>query len=454
MESHSYEFHIEPRDVLFMRDARPMEASDAGLGANWPRPDQIWNAFINAFHRRWPEHQAWEHRHRRNGREDHPDSSCRFGALKTAGPFPCATREVAATDNGRHAFLFKPELYLPCPLDLCADDAGVLHPMRLVAGAGTDLPRPLEQAHSAVTLGKSRLPQWIALSDYRRYLAGESFRPESSLDGLYSPERNIGIAIDPQTGSAQDGQLYQAEYLRFHPDARMAVQAECVIVGDGGQLADAIGMVAQEENIPLPMGGQQGMALLNRVQDKPWLPDNDLGGRDDGPCLLRWTLLSPAVFPAIEATAADKGGVAEHPGGWLPNWVDAASGRVGLPREPVERRPGEPRDEWRKRLAQAPRCGARLVAARVGKPAAFSGWDLRKGPKPTRLAVPAGSAYVFRCADRAETEALARSLAWNGGAGRTVRNRRSTIFGEKGYGLGVCSIIKDQGCGFSTAQLP
>ena len=59
----SYNFLIEPRDLLFLRDARPMEASDAGLGANWPRPDQIWNAFINAFHARWPKHQAWEHAH-------------------------------------------------------------------------------------------------------------------------------------------------------------------------------------------------------------------------------------------------------------------------------------------------------------------------------------------------------------------------------------------------------
>ena len=36
--------------------------------------------------------------------------------------------------------------------------------------------------------------------------------------------------------------------------------------------------------------------------------------------------------------------------------------------------------------------------------------------------------------------ALAAALNWHGGdtAGTTIRNRRSTLLGEKGFGLGVC----------------
>ena len=85
----NHDFTLTPRDLLFMHDARPMEASDAGQGANWPRPDQLWNAVINMFHRQWREMQAWEgDLHTQNQYDKHADSSFRFGALQTIGPFP------------------------------------------------------------------------------------------------------------------------------------------------------------------------------------------------------------------------------------------------------------------------------------------------------------------------------------------------------------------------------
>jgi CRISPR/Cas system CMR-associated protein Cmr3 (group 5 of RAMP superfamily) len=84
-------------------------------------------------------------------------------------------------------------------------------------------------------------------------------------------------------------------------------------------------------------------------------------------------------------------------------------------------------------LKDAP--SADLIAARVGKPIAFSGWDLQSGPKPTQLAVPAGSCYVFDCKTPESARALAKLL--------DPPNRRSSLFGEKGFGLGVCSSIPD-----------
>jgi len=80
----------------------------------------------------------------------------------------------------------------------------------------------------------------------------------------------------------------------------------------------------------------------------------------------------------------------------------------------------------------------------VVKPMAFSGWDLVTGPKSTQLAVPAGSCYVFECVDEAEASELVRALAWHGAGdgGDGVAIRRSTIFGEKGFGIGVCSVVE------------
>jgi hypothetical protein len=148
-------------------------------------------------------------------------------------------------------------------------------------------------------------------------------------------------------------------------------------------------------------------------------------------------LLSPAVFPAIPADSGK--GIAAHPGGWLPTWVHPETGQVMLPRGDLpEREAFASRDAWRQAVARVPKSAARLVAVRIGKPLAFSGWDLQSGPKPTCLAVPPGSVYVFRCDGAAEARDLAQALAWNGGGGCEVRNRRSGLFGEKGFGLGVC----------------
>ena len=154
----SNEYHIVPHDLLFMRDARPMTASDAGFGSNWPRPDQVFSALINAFHRKWPETQSWEY-----NRYEGTRSSGRFGGLTTAGPFPFETTSGT--------------VFFPCPLDLSADEKGELHPMSIARSSGTNLPEPLTHVFHAVKRGKHTAPEWLCIEDYRHYLRGEPFTP-------------------------------------------------------------------------------------------------------------------------------------------------------------------------------------------------------------------------------------------------------------------------------------
>lgn len=421
----TYTFHIQPRDLLFMRDARPMGGSDAGVGTNWPRPDQIWSAFIHAFNRRWPELQEWEHEHRKSEEDARksPHSRDRFGGLKSAGPFP-------ATDKA---------LYLPCPLDLSISEDGSLHPMLLVDGAGTNLPGPLKHAFQSTFPGKKAAPEWITKADYDKYLRGESFKPEP--EPLYDVERQIGIAINPETGTTVEQQLYQAEYLRLRDGVRLAVEISCVNVGPHRKMTDVIAEVANETD-PLILGGQQGVVTAKRLHTPVGLPKSEVGKSGKQ---VRWTLLSPAVYPALPANSEK--GVKAHPGGWLPTWVDAENGQVMLPRGDLPAKPQKTdrgsREAWRQEVAAHPRFGAKLVAARIGKPQVFSGWDLGTiGPKPTVLAVPAGSCYAFECADGEEARDLVKALAWHGAAGDgPVLNRRSSVFGEKGFGIGVCSVM-------------
>ena len=421
-----YYFNIEPRDLLFMRDARPMEASDAGLGANFPRGDQIWNAFINAFHARWPEFQDWEgYRHHEKESDLNKNSSFRFGALKTVGPFPYDEK------TGTH--------YFPCPLDLSAVDEGdsvSLVPMdRMIdlKEGESDIPSHLTMAFASSVLGKTALPKWISAAGFKKYLAGETFT-EKRVD-LYDAERNIGIAIDAESETTVDGKLYQAEYLRFRPGVRLSVRAECGIVGENKDTVDVFAKIADEEKIPLILGGQQGVAITRRAESPLELPTVSADIPEGGEILLKWTLLSPAVFRAIPED--DSKGVAGHSGGWLPTWVDPSSGKVMLPCEKVARKPGERRSEWRVRVREAKKLSATLAAARIGKPVAFSGWDLRTGPKPTMLAAPAGSVYLFKCDSKEDAAALFAALDSSSGEIK----RRSTVFGEKGFGVGVVSIV-------------
>jgi hypothetical protein len=47
--------------------------------------------------------------------------------------------------------------------------------------------------------------------------------------------------------------------------------------------------------------------------------------------------------------------------------------------------------------------------------------------------------YYFACDSAADARNLASALNWHGNSdGSIIKNRRSTLLGEKGFGLGVC----------------
>jgi len=61
------------------------------------------------------------------------------------------------------------------------------------------------------------------------------------------------------------------------------------------------------------------------------------------------------------------------------------------------------------------------------------------GAQSTHLAVPAGAVYYFEAHSAADAVKLANALNWHGTTeGQEIKNRRSTLLGEKGFGLGVC----------------
>lgn len=389
-------YELSPRDVLFFRDARPMDVDKArtndvfnvGHGANWPRPDHLFSAVIHELLRN----------------AEAPEASW-YGTipdLRVTGPFPqlCG------------------DLYLPMPCDwdmtLVAfnTDLGV-----------TDVPAPLLAGFADRVVEKKSYPKWISLTAYARYLRGDVGRgkgrdeadvPPNDDGALFQREPRLGTTLDATTGASKrvEGQTesgrYAADYLRLGKDVKMV----CAIETEHE---------AELANRWVRFGGQGGLVHFDQTEDCLLTRLRALP-QGTPTCFVRWTLLTPALFAK----------------GWYPNWLEemstgVRSGKVMLPMTKVLRRPGESRAAYRARMKVEcqPFETAHLVAACVGKSVVFSGYDSRDGEKPTELAVPAGSSYVFACETVEEAQKLSEAL----------HLKPLSDLGEKGFGFGVCSYV-------------
>jgi hypothetical protein len=438
-------YTLTPKDALFFRDGRPMQVA-GGHGARWPEPSLIFDALHAALHRAFPdEPEAWEHRHRYGCSSDRDytrKETQRFGSLKTAGLFP-------VLKNGNWLF--------PSPLDVVPSVGATLEPLRpLRRDSDTErdnLPLPL-----GYSLGSHCVPSKVAIEPWWSKAAYEDYlrnvlpaEGETKSDtALLAGEWITGIRIDPETETTGQGkaagQIYSAEYLRLRSEVRMGFVATLPVRlnGSGSNPKECIGKLLGE-NGTIVVGGQQRVCSVAPFQGSEDLCEIFPRSIQINGDRVKWVLLTPAVYPAIPSGKTKNGDPIEaHPGGWLPTWVDRETGRVKLLAGPGK--------EKAKRLNAIPgkEIEARLVAARIPKPIVITGWSEKldatkpygqkdnKGVRPTLLAVPAGAVYYFEGKD---APLLADALSWHGEDrenAASVVNRRSTVMGEKGFGLGVC----------------
>jgi len=453
---------LQPTDVLFFRDGRPMEGSLAGHGAAWPLPNVTDAAFHAALHRSGL--NGHSHDQRRGAERDGKDNR-RFGSLITAGPFP-----VCVENKSKDRQLEKPIWFFPRPLDLLdATLRPALLPTETNGRAHSSLPQPLKYpvANTLPPTKEARAKAWLSAAAYAAYLTNDQpdpshpSDPPDSLDdsAFFDAEATIGIAIDPATGTTGRGEaagkIYSAHYLRLREGWRLGVFAKTDEKNGGLGRADLIRDLLNRP-CQILVGGQQRLCTATRIQEDALpLPRGKTSqfNQHDGAWLVKWILLSPAIWPEIQAN--EQKSVPHHPGGWLPNWVRQSDGQVML-RTGQRQRRSYTGKHTRGYAEGAKEIAAKLVAAIVPKPIPVTGWALPNdadrpegGAKSTHLAVPAGAVYYFE-ADSAEAAAqLAAALNWHGPLVNpsdpadpanytTIRNRRSTLLGEKGFGLGVC----------------
>lgn len=436
---------LQPTDILFFRDGRPMTGALAGHGAAWPSPNVINAAFHSALHRAQLDSGGLHklHAHRRGGRGVYASDAQRdrlFGSLVTAGPFPVQHSQT---------------WFFPRPGDLMdATLSPALLPTAAFDPIHSSLPDPLEYAVA------NRLPPgketgakaWLSRAAFQRYLehtGGELKDGDACNDAdFFDAEHTIGIGIDRSTETTgkgeAEGKIYSAHYLRLRDSWQMGV---CALAEDkdyhhSQHGCDLVKALLNGGSHQIIIGGQQRVSTA-RLAPQPGIPlprgkTNGFLQKDDKH-LVKWVLLSHSVWPEIAADPSRS--ISPHPGGWLPNWINGGTGDVLLTSGPGVRK------AQRKGLSHGQAISARLVAALIPKPIVVTGWALPDeasgesgGARNTHLAVPAGAVYYFEADSADEARKLAAALNWHGADSNpvTIKNRRSTLLGEKGFGLGVC----------------
>jgi CRISPR-associated protein Cmr3 len=310
---------------------------------------------------------------------------------------------------------------------------------------------------------------WVRKEAFEHYLQAngdQHFQGGDALDdaAIFDHEHTIGIAIDPATGTTGQGdvagRIYSAHYLRLRDNWRLGVFARADDKSfqhdqHGNDLVKALLNGGQRRIV---IGGQQRTCTAEIVNfNAPELPVGKSTGfqKNNDKVLVKWILLSPAIWPEIQDKNAageqilDSNGqsIRRHRGGWLPNWIDEESGSVLLRHRTGHKRRDYSGAKARRVSDGEEPIGANLVAALVPKPLVVTGWALpdealgeKGGAQSTHLALPAGAVFYFEAESEREAEKLAASLNWHGAqtSPTTIKNRRSTLLGEKGFGLGVC----------------
>ena len=344
---------LEPRDPLLVRDARPFSArASVARSMDFPLPSVTAGAFRTrvGFALRTSDQRSFAltPSDARTIRVRGPMlAQVRSG--KTVRCLFTAPRDAVLFDRGSEpdwpCYALAPSAREDATRDHLPDQLTPVMPAREmpVAKAARDAP---------AFWSAGLLADWLAAPDAVRTVSQAKSAP------ALVHERRVHVAIDPETGTALDGALFETDGLRFRTGI-----AKTTAASDGGDSLRLLVQCAHEalQEGHQQVGGERRLSVLEQVQgDAPLgLPRPRLRhGR------ARVVLLTPACFRA----------------GAIPETLG----------------------------------GAKVVAAAVGRPTVVSGWDMAaRGPKPTRRLAPAGSVYWVELPPELDSEAWLNQVHLN-----------------------------------------
>lgn len=264
-------------------------------------------------------------------------------------------------------------------------------------GIRTNLPKATH-AHSWVRYQEGSFfeykPIYLTEELWRDYLLGKSGkgseianivkdemeRDKFKPDNYFKKEPRMGIVIDANTGTVEEGKLFTTPFIRPNPKNNtgfwLSVQQDISQYLNGSLLR---------------LGGDGKLSSVSEIavtDDSSIVAELKKAVKDTGK--LKLILLTPAIF---------------EKNGWLPDGLNPETGEGKMGGVPV-----------------------RLISANTGRYQPMGGWDVaRNCPKPTNRAVPAGSVYWIEC-EKGREAALIDALH-----GKSICNKED----HQKQGLGI-----------------
>ena len=256
------------------------------------------------------------------------------------------------------------KIYFPRPLDIIKSTKGIyqIKPYDVPKDSGANMPieglmpsfPDAEEDFKPEKLNafweKDLMLQWL-MNGKSNFVLND----EATLSAPVHDER-VHASINTMTGTAKDGNLFSTTGLDFiHSDRKGLTFSQEEISVD-------IDNIEIPEKFIAPIGGERRLAefSLHEEDDILWQYPEEMPEFLDGN--LRLILASSAIFAE----------------GWLPDWINTDTLMGEIPNTNVT---------------------VKLVSAVTERWQPVSGWAYergKKGPKPMRRAVPAGSVYFFR----------------------------------------------------------
>lgn len=360
---------IEPLDVLFFRDGRPFDAGMRARGG-LPLPQTLAGALRTQL---WNQLGIDWSQLRKTIKSSNSSKPSVFDAAKNA--LPTAHKWAASIAIEGPYLVHEPKkpdavgpaagLLVPAPADLVRLGKGKDDPIERLRPLPKDIEWPIAACRNAAERADYR-PLWMhgtgtgkieALSNHwldstglNTYLAGGTPDGKKNLhpaSRFYEWENRVGVAINPDSLTAADSQLFSQRFLRLKPNVRFHAIIE---------LPD------DSESVTTAQDAFNGQLIA-------W------GGEGK---LAQVTVIEPLNIPAPKISTPAK----TDDGRRLA--LAISPGLFGAP-------------FWRPDGSKWPT--ASLVAAAVPGSQAISGWDLaRNHPKPARHAVVPGSTFFYEFA--------------------------------------------------------
>ena len=318
---------IDPMDTLFFRDGKPFTMGEDtwASGIFPPYPSVIYGALRSAY---FSDHI---NEFKKVNERDDPTRN-----LKIKGIY---------FSEGNN----KNNIYLPLPNDCVhkkgnAEDRVTVLPMAELTGVKSSCPTQYVMKSKITEKVENVDGGLINLISLEEYLecTKDSFSSILKTAERILPEPKIGISINEETGTTEEGKLYRVDMRRLK-----------------NKRGESLSVIIDFEGLNLPESGMMKLGGEGKAVSYHKLGPIDLSignlGYDKN--IFKLYLSTPAIFRK----------------GWLPEWVDEKN-LVG---------------EYQK-------LKLKLLTASLGKTISIGGFDMKaRKPKPMHKAVPAGSVYYF-----------------------------------------------------------